>query len=64
MDIMANNSLIELDKSAREGDLIQLISNSYDDLDSINNTSWEIYLDGQIILPILLVREVESSPFL
>ncbi len=62
MDIMANNSLIELDKSAREGDLIQLIfSNSYDDLDSINNTSWEIYLDGQIILPnTLWSEEVEK----
>ena len=62
MDIMANNSLIELDKSAREGDLIQLIfSNSYDDLDSINNTSWEIYLDGKIILPnTLWSEEVEK----
>ena len=51
MDIIANGSLIELDKSAREGDLIQLVfSNSYDDLDSINDTSWEIYLDGEIIL--------------
>ena len=62
MDIMANNSLIELDKSAREGELIQLIfSNSYDDLDSINNTSWEIYLDGQIILPnTLWSKEVEK----
>ena len=62
MDIMANNSLIELDKSAREGELIQLIfSNSYDDLDSIHNTSWEIYLDGQIILPnTLWSKEVEK----
>jgi hypothetical protein len=51
MDIMANNSFIELDKSAREGDTVQLIfSNSYDDLDSINKTSWQIYLDGDIIL--------------
>ena len=66
MDIMANNSLIELDKSAREGDLIQLIfSNSYDDLDSINKTSWEIYLDGQIILPnTLWSEEVEKLSFL
>ena len=62
MDVMANNSLIELDKSAREGELIQLIfSNSYDDLDSINNTSWEIYLDGEIILPnTLWSEEVEK----
>jgi hypothetical protein len=52
MDIIANGSIIELDKSAREGDLIQLVfSNSYDDLDSINDTSWEIYLDGEIIYP-------------
>ena len=51
MDIMANNSLIELDDSAREGDIIKLVfSNSYDDLDSINNTTWEVYLDGHILL--------------
>ena len=51
MDIMANNSLIDLDDSAREGDNVKLVfSNSYDDLDSINNTTWEVYLDGYILL--------------
>ena len=51
MDIMANNSLIDLDDSAREGDNVKLVfSNSYDDLDSINNTTWEVYLNDYILL--------------
>ena len=56
MDIMANDSLVELDNSAREGDTLKLVfSNSYDDLDSIDNTTWQVSLDGNIIL--------ESSPW-
>ena len=51
MDILANSSSVELDNPAREGDTIQLVfSNSYDDLDPINNTTWEIFLDGKIVL--------------
>ncbi len=51
MDIMANNSIVRLDNSAREGNYIKLIfSNSYDDIDSIENTTWRILLDDEIII--------------
>ena len=46
MDIMANDTLVRLDNPARMDNQIKLIfSNSYDDIDSIENTTWKILID-------------------
>jgi len=51
MDIMANDTLVRLDNPARMGNQLKLIfSNSYDDLDSIENTTWQILIDEEIYL--------------
>jgi len=47
MDVMVNRTLLKPDDEIHENDVLQLIfSKSFDDLDSIENLTWTVSMDG------------------
>ena len=60
-NIISNGTLISPESPARAGeDIILSLTESFDDLDAIDDVSWEIRVDGQVIAETALWSEIEK----
>nr|AIF24498.1 hypothetical protein [uncultured marine group II/III euryarchaeote SAT1000_32_C10] len=62
-NIISNGTLISPESPARAGEGITLsLTESFDDLDAIDDVSWEVRVDGQVIAETALWSEIEKLP--
>jgi hypothetical protein len=60
-DLIINNQSISSNNLAREGDLITIsLQQSFDDLDSINDTRWSLSIDNGIILDNVTMNQIDK----
>ncbi|HIL44509.1 MAG TPA: hypothetical protein EYG36_05760, partial [Candidatus Poseidoniales archaeon] len=60
-NIISNGTLISPESPARAGeDIILSLTESFDDLDAIDDVSWEIRVDGQVIAETAFWSEIEK----
>ena len=60
-NIISNGTLISPESPARAGeDIILSLTESFDDLDAIDDVSWEVRVDGQVIVETALWSEIEK----
>ena len=60
-DLIINNQSISSSNLAREGDLIIIsLQQSFDDLDSINDTRWSLSIDNEIIVDNVSISQIDK----
>ena len=60
-DLIINNQSISSSNLAREGDLIIIsLQQSFDDLDSINDTRWSLSIDSEIIVDNVSISQIDK----
>ncbi len=62
-NIISNGTPVSPESPARAGeDILLSLTESFDDLDTINDVSWEVRVDGQAIAETALWSEIEKLP--
>jgi len=62
-NIISNSTPVSPESPARAGeDILLSLTESFDDLDAIDDVSWEVRLDGQTIAETALWSEIEKLP--
>ena len=60
-DLIINNQSISSNNLAREGDLITIsLQQSFDDLDSINDTKWSLSIDNKVISDNVTMNQIDK----
>ena len=62
-NIISNGTMVSPESPARAGEEVLLsLTESFDDLDAIDDVSWEVRVDGEVILQTALWSEAEKIP--
>jgi hypothetical protein len=62
-NIISNSTMVSPESPARAGEEVLLsLTESFDDLDAIDDVTWEVRVDGQVILQTALWSEAEKIP--